>query len=80
MPRCRGNPTWSTGFAALVPKGLSAFEREVERLRLKPEQYAGSAKLREWCLLNMRTHYVPEELLKAWHSAPTPIDDEDVEL
>ncbi len=79
MPRPRGNPTWSTGFAAPASKLPSAFEREVARLRLKPEQYAGSAKLRQWCLSNMRSHYVPEELLKAWHSAPTLIDDEEME-
>jgi hypothetical protein len=79
MPRPRGNPTWSTGIAAPAPKAPSAFEREVERLRLKPEQYASSAKLRQWCLSNMRSHYVPEELLKAWDSAPMSIEDEDME-
>jgi len=27
----------------------------------------------------MRSHYVPEELLEAWLSNLTPIDDEDIE-
>jgi hypothetical protein len=63
-----------------VPDGPSAFEQEVKRLRLKPEQYAASAKLRDWCLANMRSHYVPEELLEAWLSNLTPIDDEDMEM
>ena len=65
MPRPRGNPTWSSGGTPSVPEGPSAFEQQVKRLRLKPEQYANSAELREWCLRNMRSHYVPEELLEA---------------
>jgi hypothetical protein len=63
-----------------VPDGPSVFEQQVKRLRLKPEQYVRSAKLRDWCLANMRSHYVPEELLEAWQSNSTPIDDEDMEL
>jgi hypothetical protein len=63
-----------------VPDGPSAFEQQVKRLRLKPEQYAASGKLRDWCLANMHSHYVPEELLEAWLSNLTPIDDEDMEL
>ena len=74
MPR-PPNPTWSLGGPASVPDGPSAFEQEVKRLRLKPEQYANSAELREWCLRNMRSRYVPEELLEAWHSNLMPIDD-----
>jgi len=75
----RGNPNWSAGGPVPLPDGPSAFEQQVKRLRLKPEQYAASAKLREWCLANMRSHYVPEELLEAWLSNLTPIDDEDIE-
>ena len=75
----RGNPNWSSGGPASVPEGPSAFEQQVKRLRLKPEQYAASARLRDWCLANMRSHYVPEELLEAWLSNLTPIDDEDIE-
>jgi len=33
---------------------------------LKPDQYAGSKELREWALRNMRSCFVPEELLAAW--------------
>lgn len=80
MPRPRGNPNWSSGGTAPVPDGPSAFEQQVKRLRLKPEQYAASGKLRDWCLANMRSHYVPEELLEAWLSDLTPVDDEDMEL
>ena len=80
MPHPRGNSNWSSGGAAPVPERPSAFEREVKRLRLKPEQYATSAKLRDWCLSNMRSHYVPEELLEEWLSNLTPIDVEDMDL
>ncbi len=76
MPRPYGNPNWSSGVAVAVPHRPTAFEQEVRRLRLKPEQYAASAELREWCLCNMRSHYVPEELLKAWRYKPMIIDDE----
>ena len=79
MPRFRGNPNWSSGVTVAVPDGPSAFEQQVKRLRLKPEQYAASAELRRWCLANMRSHYVPEELLAVWQSDATPIDEEDVE-
>jgi hypothetical protein len=63
-----------------VPDEPSAFEQEVKRLRLKPEQYAASAKLRNWCLRNMRSHYVPEELLATWQSDSTPFVDDEMEL
>ncbi len=76
MPRPRGTPGWSSGVTVAVPHGPTAFEQEVRRLRLKPEQYATSAELREWCLCNMRSHYVPEELLKVWRYKPMIIDDE----
>jgi len=42
------------------------FERLVARLNLKPDQYAGSKELREWALRNLRSCFVPEELLAAW--------------
>ena len=42
------------------------FEKTVAQLKLKPHQYVGSKKLREWALRNMRSCYIPEELLAAW--------------
>ena len=42
------------------------FEKLVSRLKLKPEEYVRSKQLREWALRNMRTHFVPEDLLSAW--------------
>ena len=78
MSSLRGNPNWSSGGQTPVPNGPSAFEQQVNKLRLKPEQYLASAELREWCLANMRSHYVPEELLEKWLSKLTPIPDEDM--
>ncbi|MBV9608529.1 MAG: hypothetical protein JO187_03135 [Acidobacteria bacterium] len=42
------------------------FEKMIAKLKLKPHEYVGSRKLREWALQNMRNCYVPEELLAAW--------------
>jgi hypothetical protein len=67
MARPRGNPGWSSGGrAAPLSDAPCEFERQVARLRLQPEQYAASAKLRDWCARNRRSHYIPEELLKVW--------------
>jgi hypothetical protein len=45
---------------------LTEFEKEVERLRLTPTEYAASAQLRRWCEHNRNRVYVPEWLLKEW--------------
>ncbi len=42
------------------------FEKLVAKLKLKPNEYVRSKELREWALRNVRSHYVPEELLAAW--------------
>ena len=42
------------------------FEKMIATLKLKPHQYVGSRELREWALRNMRSCYIPEELLTAW--------------
>jgi len=70
------NPNWTSGGAGSVPEGPCAFEQQVKRLRLKPKQYVASAELRDWCLSNMRSRYVPEELLEAWLSKLTPVDED----
>ncbi len=79
MQRARGAVSWTSGFSVAEPAVPTAFEREVKRLGLKPEQYATSAKLRDWCICNVRSHYVPEELLNLWRSNTTVMDDEDME-
>jgi hypothetical protein len=62
--------------AAPLSDGPCDFERKVARLRLQPEQYAASAKLRDWCARNRRSHYIPEELLKAWALDEWPVDQD----
>jgi hypothetical protein len=61
----QGNPNWGkpTIFAPPLP---TEFERQVEKLGLRPDQYQDSPQLRDWCLKNATTHYVPEYLLKTW--------------
>ena len=40
---------------------------QVRQLRLAPEHYVASARLREWCEQNKNQYYIPEWLLKAWN-------------
>ena len=63
--RCRGNPNWGKSDVS-VPFLLTEFEKQVEKLRLSPDEYQDSTQLRDWCLRNATSHYVPESLLKAW--------------
>jgi hypothetical protein len=44
----------------------SSFERVVEALGLRPEQYLSSPALKEWVRSNKDDKYVPSDLLKAW--------------
>ena len=50
----------------LSPMPYTEFEKQVAKLKLKPNEYVHSKELREWALRNMRSHFVPEELLSAW--------------
>jgi hypothetical protein len=61
----RGNPNWGKPPQPL-PWLLTEFEMEVERLRLSPADYIGSARLRRWCERNRNRVYVPEWLLQEW--------------
>ena len=44
----------------------TSFERVVEHLGLKPEEYLASSALKEWVRLNKDEKYVPPHLLEAW--------------
>ncbi len=44
----------------------NSFERMVKKLGLSPEEYEGSAQLKDWVLRNMTEKYVPTDLLRAW--------------
>lgn len=53
-------------FASMAP-AVTAFEQIVLELKLQPDQYVGSVRLREWALQNKDMKYVPEQLLQAWN-------------
>ena len=61
----RGNPNWGKPDFP-VPVLPTAFEKQVEKLGLRPDEYQDSPQLRNWCLRNANEHYVPEYLLKVW--------------
>ena len=65
-PRRRGNPDWGSGMPTPMRPSVSEFERVVEHLRLKPDEYTGSDELRDWVERNKDARFVPERLLKAW--------------
>ena len=67
MAKQRGNPNWGKpNFVRASPSTMSKFERVARQLKLKPDQYLDSARLREWAKLNRHSKYVPESLLTAW--------------
>jgi hypothetical protein len=47
--RRRGNPNWGSGAMAPLPILPTEFEMQARRLHLRPEDYVGSAELRDWC-------------------------------
>jgi hypothetical protein len=63
--RHHGNLNWLKPNVP-VPFLPTEFEQQVEKLRLSPDEYQDSPKLRDWCLKNATSHYVPEYLLKVW--------------
>jgi hypothetical protein len=66
MPR-RGNRNF-TRPEAIRPMVFSAcsFEEFVRRLKISPEQYKRSARLREWVRQNKDHKYVPTDLLESF--------------
>lgn len=65
MLRKRSNPNWGQPFR-FAPLSTE-FEMQVRRLRLAPEEYTASARLRKWCEENKNQYHIPEWLLKAWN-------------
>ena len=47
-------------------KRAASFDEIVEKMGLTPEQFKGSAELKEWVRLNWEQKYVPVDLLMAW--------------
>jgi len=71
MVKRRGNPNWGKANAPLMTVVTpSAFEEQVTKLDLTPDQFVNSIRLREWARANMGLKYVPEHLLKAWDLNP----------
>jgi hypothetical protein len=63
----RGNPNWGkpVSLGPVLP-AVSAFEEAVKELKLQPDQYVHSQRLREWAWRNRNSKFVPESLLQAW--------------
>ena len=63
----RGNPNWGkpVPFGLVVPS-VSSFEEAVKKLRLKPDQYVHSERLREWAQRIKISKFVAESMLLEW--------------
>ena len=63
----RGNPNWGkpVPFGPVIPT-VTSFEEAVKKLKLQPDQYVGSTRLREWAQRNKNSKFIPESLLEAW--------------
>jgi len=63
----RGNPTWGkpVPFGPATPT-VTSFEEAVKELKLQPDQYLHSMRLREWARRNKNSKFIPEPLLQAW--------------
>lgn len=63
----RGNKNWNNPEQLAVPSSApTSFDQMVKQLGLSPEQYEGSAVLKEWVRKNKDVKYVPTSLLQAW--------------
>jgi hypothetical protein len=69
--RRRGNPNWGKPMDA-APDVPTAFEEQVQRLRLNDQNCVASEELRRWCERNKDRCYIPEWLLKRWQIAVDP--------
>ena len=65
---------WAKGLEPNPVQGVevTAFEKKTAELGLKPDQYAASKELKQWCVSGIDGSprydvlYVPEALLKMW--------------
>jgi hypothetical protein len=65
LARKPGNPLWGKAIVPM-PSGPTSFEEAVKKLKLHPEDYVSSPRLKEWVRENKDHKYVPSELLEAW--------------
>jgi len=63
----RGNPNWGkpTPLGPVIPT-VTSFDEAVKELKLHPDQYLQSARLREWARRNKNSKFIPEALLQRW--------------
>jgi hypothetical protein len=63
----RGNPNWGKKVppSPVLPTATS-FEEAAKKLKLRPDQYVHSTRLREWVRRHKDSKFVPEPLLEAW--------------
>jgi len=63
----KGNPNWGkpVPLGPVVPT-VTSFEEAVKELKLQPDQYVRSPRLREWARRNKNSKFIPESLLQAW--------------
>jgi hypothetical protein len=54
------------GAIGLILSSPSSFERIVTALKISPDEYLSSPKLKEWVRRNKDQKYVPTDLLKAF--------------
>jgi hypothetical protein len=62
-----GNRKWwkQEPIGPVVPT-ITSFEQAVKELRLQPDQYLCSTRLREWARRNKNSKFIPESLLQSW--------------
>jgi hypothetical protein len=53
-------------FGSSASRGICVCEEAVKELKLQPDQYVHSQRLREWAWRNRNSKFVPESLLEAW--------------
>ena len=67
MTKKRGNPNWGKPQmdGPVIPT-ITQFQQVTRELKLQPEQYIRSSRLREWARHNKNSKFIPEPLLEAW--------------
>jgi len=60
-----GNPNFGRPTVPVIAL-VTSFEQAVKKLKLAPEQYQRSKRLRDWAHCNKDSKYIPEPLLKVW--------------
>ncbi len=63
----RGSLEWGKPLrSGPVPPRATSFEEAVKKLKLHPDQYVHSTRLRAWARLNRNSKFIPESLSQAW--------------